>query len=55
MAVAWALGGVEAWKAAKAEGNCSGKNPPLPAVPGPTASRSGIIQTPGFDNIVPLH
>lgn len=37
-----ALGGA-AWNAANAEGNCSGKKP-LPAVPAPTDSRSGIIQ-----------
>lgn len=39
-------GGVVAWNAANAEGNCSGRKP-LPAVPGPpTDSRSGIIQNP---------
>lgn len=43
MADACAPGGVVAWNAAKADGNWSGKKPPLPVVPGPTDSRSGII------------
>lgn len=35
--------GLVAWNAANADGNCNGKKPPLPAVPGPTVSLSGII------------
>lgn len=43
MAVAGAPGGVDAWNAANADGNWRGKKPPLPAVPAPTESLSGII------------